>query len=155
MLKEVGRIVAVEPHSVWVETIPSSLCGKCAAKAGCAQGVLARTSGHRGLVRARETEALRATACSVDDQVEIAIPETAVLGGSLLLYLAPLLSGIACVLAAQGRGELTIVLAFALGLGVGFGIVRVVPRLLGKEAHFEPQLTALVATATPVIAQSS
>lgn len=155
MLKEIGRVVAVEPQAVWVETIPSSLCGKCAAKAGCAQGVLARGSGHRGLVRARETEVLKASACAVDDQVEIAIPESAVLSGSVLVYLAPLLSGIAGVLLVQGMAEWITVLAFAMGLGIGFVFVRVVPRWLGREGHFEPQLAAVVAAAPSVIAHSA
>ncbi len=155
MLKEIGRVVAVEQQAVWVETIPSSLCGKCAAKAGCAQGVLARSSGHRGLVRARETAALKASACAVDDQVEIAIPESAVLSGSVLVYLAPLLSGIAGVLLVQGMAEWITVLGFIVGLGIGFAFVRVAPRWLGREAHFEPQLTAVVAAAPAVIAHSA
>jgi len=40
MLRESGRVVAIESDAVWVETIRSSLCGSCAAKAGCGQDYL-------------------------------------------------------------------------------------------------------------------
>lgn len=153
MLRETGRVVAVESNFVWVETIPSSLCGKCAARQGCGQGVLARMAGHRGLVRALESPSLRAGDCSVDDQVEIELPESSVLKGSMLVYLAPLLFAITGVLLAQPLGEWAIVTAFVAGLGIGFMVVRFAPRWLGGVEAFQPRLAAVVPGAVGVIAR--
>ncbi len=144
MLREIGRVVAVETASVWVETIPSSLCGKCAARAGCGQGIVSRTTGHRGLVQALETEAVRAQDCKVDDEVEIELPESAVLKGSLLVYLAPLLFGITAVLFAQPYGEFATVVAFLLGLLVGFGFVRLATHWVFPRQIFEPRLSSVI-----------
>lgn len=144
MLREIGRVVAVETTSVWVETIPSSLCGKCAARAGCGQGIVSRTTGHRGLVQALETAAVRAHDCKVDDQVEIELPESAVLKGSLLVYLAPLLFGITAVLFAQPYGEFATVMAFLLGLGLGFCFVRVATHWVFPRQNFEPRLSSVI-----------
>jgi len=153
MLKETGRVVAVESNFVWVETIPSSLCGKCAARKGCGQGVLASITGHRGLVRALESPSLQASDCSVNDEVEIELPESSVLKGSMLVYLAPLLFAIAAVLLAQSFGELAIVGAFVAGLGCGFAAVRLAPRWLGGVEAFEPRLASVVTGTVGVIAR--
>ena len=150
MLREMGRVVAVETASVWVETIPSSLCGKCAARAGCGQGIVSRASGHRGLVQALETPAVRARDCRVNDEVEIELPESAVLKGSLLVYFAPLLFAIAAVLLAQPYGEFATVLAFVLGLAAGFAVVRVVTHWLLPRQSFEPRLSSLMQSQTNV-----
>ena len=144
MLREIGRVVAVETASVWVETIPSSLCGKCAARAGCGQGIVSRTTGHRGLVQALETATVRAQDCKVDDEVEIELPESAVLKGSLLVYLAPLLFGITGVLLAQPYGEFATVVAFLLGLLVGFGFVRLATQWVLPRQIFEPRLSSVI-----------
>ncbi|MDG1064602.1 MAG: SoxR reducing system RseC family protein [Luminiphilus sp.] len=154
MLREIGRVVAVEATSVWVETIPSSLCGKCAARAGCGQGIVSRTTGHRGLVQALETSTVRAQDCRVDDEVEIELPESAVLKGSLLVYLAPLLFGITAVLFAQPYGEFATVVAFLTGLGVGFVFVRIATHWVFPRQSFEPRLSAVV-QAPPISASST
>lgn len=153
MLRETGRVVAVENNFVWVETIPSSMCGKCAARQGCGQGIVSRASGRRGLVRALETREVPARSCRIDDEVEIELPEAAVLKGSLLVYLAPLLFAITAVLFAQPFGEFVTVVTFAGGLAVGFVGVYFAPRWLGGVEGFEPRLTSVVTGAAGMIAR--
>ena len=85
--------MAVEPDSLWVETIRQSTCGSCAAQKGCGHGLLNRYSdGKRGYVRVLGSDQLAAADCRVDDQVLIAIPEEVILRGSLILYMLPLVS---------------------------------------------------------------
>ena len=153
MLRESGRVVAVEAGFVWVETIPSSLCGQCAARSGCGQGIVSRATGRRGLVRALETDAVSARDCKVDDEVQIELPEAAVLKGSLLVYLAPLLFAITAVLLLQPFGELAIVGGFVGGLALGFGGVRYAPRWLGGPEGFEPRLASIIQDVPSVIAR--
>ena len=60
---ESGRVVAVEETGVWVETIRSSACGSCAARSGCGHRTLAGVlTSDKGLVRARESDQLKAAA---------------------------------------------------------------------------------------------
>lgn len=143
MLRESGRVVAVEDGAVWVETVRSSLCGKCAARAGCGHGVLARAGGSRGLIRAIETPDVAAVQCAVDDEVDIDLPESVVLHASLLVYLMPLLAAMAGALAAESWGEAATVMGFVTGLSLGFWGVRYLPTWIGRPEQFEPRLAAV------------
>ncbi len=142
MLRETGRVVAVESDAVWVETIPSSLCGRCAARAGCGQGVVSRASGVRGLVRAVESGDVAASDCQVNDEVEIELPESAILKGSAWVYGMPLVLGLLLSLSLEGAGELATVAGFAAGLGAGFMVVRLMHRHWASRRELEPLLTA-------------
>jgi sigma-E factor negative regulatory protein RseC len=99
VIEEQGRVVAVEPGAVWVETLRKSTCSSCSVKAGCGQGLLDQlgASGRRGYVRALSDLQL-----SVGDAVVIGVREDLLVRGSLLVYLLPLLGlFVAAVLAEQ------------------------------------------------------
>jgi sigma-E factor negative regulatory protein RseC len=149
MLTETGRVVAIEANAVWVETIRSSSCGRCAARAGCGHGALAMgLQKNRGLVRVRDSAKLTSSQCELDDQVEIQLPESAVLLASATVYALPLLLAIGFAIGAAPWGELPAVIGFVSGLLVGFGVARwLVGAGRGGES-FEPMLVARVA---PVI----
>ena len=126
-LTETGRVVAVEHDAVWVEVDRSAACGKCAARAGCGQGALsALLQSGKGRVRAKSGDALAATSCEVGDEVVIQVPESTLLGGTLLIYGAPLLTGTVIAMLAANWGDLWSALAFAAGLLGGFAILRAV-----------------------------
>ena len=90
MITETGRVVAIESDSLWVETIQKSTCGSCAAQKGCGQSVLARLMGHtsyiRVLLQGRSPEDFR-----LGQEVDIGVPESLVVRGSLFVYLVPLM----------------------------------------------------------------
>lgn len=129
MLLESGRVVAVEPDVVWVETLRRSTCGSCAARAGCGQRLLDRQhGGGRGLVRALSGDALKAADCRVNDRVEIALPEEVILRGSGIVYALPIISMILAVALVSalsaGAGDAASVAAAVAGLAAGLGLVR-------------------------------
>lgn len=145
MLRETGRVVALEEDAVWVETIRSSACGRCAARSGCGHGVLARTgSTATGLVRVLATAMVSAGDCSLNDEVEIELPESAVLRGSLLLYLLPLGCAVLGAVMGDAFGDLAAILGFAAGLGAGFLLVRRITLSPGILEQFEPRLVAVL-----------
>jgi sigma-E factor negative regulatory protein RseC len=128
MLIETGRVVAIDPDGLWVETIRRSTCGTCAAQKGCGHGLINRLSdGKRGYVRVlpgkRDPQE-----CSVDDQVRISIPEEVILRGSLIVYMLPLLCMLAGAAAAvgllPGSQDVLAALGAAAGFGLGFVLVR-------------------------------
>lgn len=128
MLIETGRVVAVEPESLWVETIRQSTCGSCAARQGCGHGLLNRIAdGRSGYVRVLRGDS-NSPQCAVDDQVRISIPEQVILRGSVVVYMLPLfcmLAGAALFAYLLPAGpEALSVLGAGLGLVVGFGLVR-------------------------------
>ena len=126
-LSEIGRVVAVEPDAVWIEADRSAACNKCAARAGCGQGALsALLQSGKGRVRATSGETLSAAQCNVGDQVVIQVPEATLLGGTLLVYGFPLVTGAILSMLASTRGDLRSAAAFAIGLLSGFAILRFV-----------------------------
>jgi len=143
MLRESGRIVALESNAVWVETIRSSLCGSCAARAGCGHGVLARASNSRGLIRAHESDSVAAVDCAVNDEVEIELPESAVLRGSLWLYGMPITAAIIGAVVGDRYSEYAAMLGFLAGLLAAFYTIRIWTRRSHTVEQFEPRLVAL------------
>lgn len=145
MLRESGRVVAVDATGVWVETVRSSSCGRCAARAGCGHGALsaALPVGH-GLIRASETGAVRAAHCALDDTVEIELPESAVLRASATVYGLPLLAAALMSVLLAGYGDVAAIGGFASGLALGFALVRRWGVRLGSDGVFEPRLVAVV-----------
>ncbi len=139
MIEERGRVLSIEPGAVWVETIRQSACNSCQARAGCGQSLLQRLGGSRrqGFIRALST-----SACTVGDEVVIGIPETAVLRGSMLVYLLPLLGLFLFALLTQavGLGEPAVIVAGFAGMGVGFVMVRWRAARLGTDPAFVPQV---------------
>ena len=148
-LSETGRVVAVEPDAVWIEADRSAACNKCAARAGCGQGALsALLQSGKGRVRATSGETLSAAQCNVGDQVVIRVPEATLLGGTLLIYGLPLVTGAILSMLASTRGDLWSAAAFAIGLLSGFAILRLItvqsggvlpglsePRLRSKQVN--------------------
>lgn len=143
MLRESGRVVAVETNAVWVETIRSSLCGSCAARAGCGNGVLARASRSKGLIRAHESDGIAAVDCSINDEVDIELPESVVLRGSLWVYGVPLAAAIVGAVVGDRYSEGLAMLGFVGGLLVGFLTARLFSSRPQALEVFEPRLVAL------------
>ena len=126
-LSDTGRVVAVEPDAVWIDADRSAACGTCAARAGCGQGALsALLQSGKGRVRATSGETLTAAQCSVGDEVVIQVPEATLLGGTLLIYGFPLVTGAVLSILASSLGDLWSAAAFATGLLFGFAILRLV-----------------------------
>ena len=125
MIIETGRVVALEDAAVWVETIRSSACGSCAARSGCGHRTLAGVlTSDKGLVRARESDSLKATDCSVNDRVEISIPRSTLSVGALMLYGVPLVSGITLALMVGADSDARAAMGFFVGLLGAFAVLR-------------------------------
>jgi sigma-E factor negative regulatory protein RseC len=144
---EVGRVVALETGAVWVETIRSSACGSCAARSGCGHRTLAGVlTSDKGLVRARDSHALKAEDCSVNDRVEISIPRSILSAGALTLYGLPLATGITVALLVGGDSDVRAASGFFAGLLGAFGALR----WMSSQSLFgtvEPLLERIVETA--------
>lgn len=141
MLKETGRIVAVESDGLWVETIARSTCGSCAARSGCGQSMLARLGGRPSYLwvslQGRDTRDFQ-----VGDDIMLGVPEAVVANGSMLVYLLPLVTMVATTVAAHnllGMEGLTI-LAGAAGLLAGGGWVRWRAHQTRHDSRLQPVL---------------
>ena len=125
MIEEPAVVVEAGDGYAWVETQRRSACGACSASDGCGTAALAKAWGER---RAR-VRAISALPLQPGDAVIVGLAEGALLRGSLLVYLLPLVLLLAGALLGQaafaGAGEELVVLAGAVGLGLGFLVARV------------------------------
>ncbi|MCL6270187.1 SoxR reducing system RseC family protein [Sansalvadorimonas sp. 2012CJ34-2] len=137
MIEERGRVVEVDSAFIWVETIRKDTCGSCEAKNGCGQGLMNRLRPSRDHAYIR---AVNRYPVKVGDEVTVALPESAVVSASFLVYLLPLLAMLigAFTGSAAGMEELWVI---GLGLGgllVGFGVVRWWSSRADVRKRFEP-----------------
>lgn len=139
MIEEQGQVVACEADAVWVETIRRSTCGSCSARAGCGQALLQKIGPgrRRGRIRVLCSEPLR-----VGEQVLIGVPEQAVLRGSLLVYLLPLLGLFAAALLGEAAGlaEPWLILLAAGGLAGGMWLARLLAQRSSGTEVLQPRV---------------
>ena len=161
-LKEPAIIVALDGDSVWVETQRQGTCNACSANRGCGQGLMNRLlPGRAHYVRALCTPDLP-QALAIGDRVEISVPQNLLLKSSALVYLLPLILLLAGTLSGSQvwPGDPGAILGGALGLSLGFGLVRLhayrqrdnatlQPRVQWPEGQ-APQLVAPEAVILPI-----
>lgn len=141
MILETGRIVAVEPDVLWVETIQRSTCNTCRAEQGCGQSMMAKLSGHTSYLRVL-LQGRDASIYQLGDEIQIGVPEAVVANGSLFAYLTPLLgllffSGFAHW---QFAHEPITILAAFVGLLAGGLVVRWRAHQTRNDSHLQPVL---------------
>ena len=143
MIEEQVQVVAIEGDQLLLEAQTQSACGACAAKKGCGTAVLSKVVGKKFTrFQARNTVDAR-----IGDIIVVGLPETALLRGSLMIYLLPLLGMIGMALLvdailafdAEGRD-----LSIAIAAMAGFTL-----SLLAARRYFSS--SASRATYTPVI----
>ncbi len=90
MIEETAHVVVAGAAGVWVETQRQSACGHCSARKGCGTAVLGKVLGQkRSRVQVANPDD---TPLRVGDEVIIGIDESALVRGSMAIYLVPLLS---------------------------------------------------------------
>ncbi len=151
MIEEQGRVIALEPGAVWVETLRKSTCSGCAAKNGCGQGLMDRLGvpERRGTIRALSDLQLQ-----VGDSVVVGIREDVLLRGAFLVYLLPLLMLFAAALLATqlALAEPFVILAALGGFLVAWLFVRKRSQRAASDSALQPVvLRAMLAGTASVL----
>lgn len=97
MVEQEARVITVEGDQLELEAETRSSCNACEVKSGCGTSVLARWVGRKFTrFHAKNTVDAR-----VGDQVVVGLPESALVSGSMAIYLMPLLGMIVAALLAD------------------------------------------------------
>jgi sigma-E factor negative regulatory protein RseC len=128
MLVERGRVISVDSDGLWVETLQRSACQQCSAQKGCGQSLVARSvMKNMTLIKARFGQQSKRYADKiwrVGDEIDIGIEENALVLGTLIVYLLPLLLLVlGAILGAQYSDAMSAIFSFA-GLMLGALFVR-------------------------------
>lgn len=126
MLSESATVVSVDPDGVWVEARAKSQCGDCQARKGCGHSLLDAVFTRSNRLKAYCADGNLLQGLKAGDVVTIGVPEQAVLAGSLLLYLFPLLTMLlpAVLFSVAGATEGLVIVAAAAGFALGLFILR-------------------------------
>lgn len=145
MIEEQALVVKIEGEYVWLETQRQSSCGHCSVKDGCGTQVLGKFLGNKmTAIRCLNTLNLK-----VGEKVLIGIEESALVKGSLLLYLVPILSmilfgGAAVMISRIPQLELTpftdlfAVIASFSGLFLGLTYAKYYVKNSASQLQIEP-----------------
>ena len=123
MITETGKVVAIDGEQAWVQTIRTSACQSCSARAACGQKALANVTGGR----ANQIRVLNSVDARVGDEVVLGIDEQSLLQASLWVYGLPLLLMVLGSIGGYqwlGGSDLSAIGGALLGLAGGFIGVR-------------------------------
>ncbi|MGQ9425885.1 SoxR reducing system RseC family protein [Gilvimarinus sp. F26214L] len=144
MLTETGRVVAIDQHHLWVETINRAACGSCAAQKGCGQSLLARWASKSAFLRV-PLDGRNPDDFAINDSLLLGIPEDLVVRTSLLIYCLPLvlmLTGGA--IGQQLAGEGGAIAGALAGLLTGGGVVSVCTKAMQRKRRLDPVVLELL-----------
>lgn len=138
-MRESGRVVAVEDNAVWVETIRQSTCNACSAEKVCGQGIMNKMgAGKRHHLRV-PLDGRSPQEFQPNDEVTIRVPDGALVGAALFVYLVPLLGLIGGMLFFDSRFSEPAIGAL-LGFASGLGLVWLHGRLQFVGKRYQPVL---------------
>jgi len=141
MIETQGVVVRLESPFAYVEVQKQSACGACSAGGeSCGTSTLTRFFAKRQpCYRVRNGVEAR-----VGDSVLIGVEESALLRGSLAVYLSPLVFVVAGAVGAgwlapaPTSSELYSIVGAAAGLAVGFVWLRIYSRLIAANSRLQP-----------------
>ncbi len=161
MLKESGRVVAIDEDGLWVETLKTSTCAKCVAKSGCGQNLAAKLipSHNMTLIKAyfaKQTDSnvkggevdKESQRWNVGDTAIIGVAENALLSAALFAYGMPLVLMIIGVLISQilppliSSSDLQAALGAVLGLFAGGSLVKLWSNKQRNDGFFQAHVVS-------------
>ena len=141
MLEESGVVVDVQKHKVWVETMARSSCSACGS-GSCTTSVISKLFG----MRRNLIEMSNDLDAKIGDRVIVGIPDQLLVQASMWAYLLPLAIMVGATLLANflGAGDGAQALSAALGLALGFVLIRYLVDRTSRQKQFEPKLIRII-----------
>lgn len=142
MIEQSATVVAIDGDGAWVETQRHTACGACAMNKGCGAGLFAKAFGFA----APRLRVLQKQGVAVGDQVVIGIDERALVRGSFVAYMIPILFMLGFALVGEMvitrgfavRSELFTMLSGASGFVAGLWWLRRYTRRIRHDDRYQP-----------------
>ncbi|MDY6979147.1 MAG: SoxR reducing system RseC family protein [Pseudomonadota bacterium] len=142
MIEETAIVTRCEGEHAWVEAQRKTACGQCQVNKGCGTAVLASVVGQK----ASHMRVLNTVQAREGETVVIGLHESAMLSGSLAVYLVPLLSLFLFAITGKVVAEQLMIgavegvsILFA-GIGMLLAIVwlRAFNRRVANDSRYQP-----------------
>ncbi len=142
MIEETAVVSRVAEGVAWVQTQRKTACGGCSLNKGCGVSVLEKMLGGRNST----LKVIDPLSARVGDDVVIGIHESALVKGSVAVYIVPLLTMILFAIFGSSvvapwyglSAEGSSILMGLAGLAVGFGWVSVFSSRIKQDSHYQP-----------------
>ncbi len=138
MIEESAVVVEVRGHQALLQTQRKSACQSCSVKSGCGTSTLSKVVGKRSSQFVVENT----LQVKPGDEVVVAIEENALVQGSMLVYLFPLLLMLGFGLLTEWlfANELLTILSALAGLLVSMWLVRYLLAISTLKQSIRPHL---------------
>jgi sigma-E factor negative regulatory protein RseC len=153
MIETRAHVLDVRDDLLLLEAESASSCSACGVRQGCGTSVLSRWLGRR-FTRFTAPNTVSARA---GDDVVVGIAEDALLSGSVMVYLVPLLAMILSALAADGllaadadMRDLIVIALTAAGFGLSLWFSRLLLASGRRRAAMQPVVLRKLEPLTPV-----
>jgi len=141
MIEEKAVVVKTGEGVAWVQAGRKTACGGCALNKGCGVSVLERMFGDRMAI----LQVLDPLSTRPGDEVIIGIRESALVRGSVAVYIVPLLAMILFAMLGSAAApylglsaETASILTGAFGFGAGFLWVSLFSRRIRRDSTYQP-----------------
>ncbi len=142
MIEETALVVECNGAQAWVETQRSSTCGSCAARKDCGTGALSKVLGRKTV----HLRVLNRIDAKPGEEVVVGLNEGALVRGSIVVYILPLLclflfALLGQFLAAQLKFDSTqLASIFFGGIGLALGMlwVRRFSMKISQNPRYQP-----------------
>lgn len=142
MASEEGIVVRADASGTWVKTLRSDACNSCASKSACHS---------LGGGKEMEVAAINPIGARVGDRVVLKMNSSALLKGTFLIYMFPVLllvGGAALgewlsLLSNRQSPLLSILLAFG-GLALGLLLMKLIANRLVQKTDYHPRIARVI-----------
>jgi len=150
MIEETALVVKCEGEFAWVEAQRKTACGHCAANKACGTGILAKIWGQK----TAQMKAINKVHAHKGETVLIGLQENALVQGSLIIYLLPIVSMILFAIFGEQMAEQW-QLASAEASSIVFGLigfliagifVKLFSRHIQSDTRYQPVILKRLST---------
>ncbi len=152
MIEEQATVTRVGDGVAWVRTGRKTACSGCSLNKGCGVSVLERMLGDRHTT----LQVVDPLSVQCGDQVIIGIEEQALVKGSMVVYIVPLLAMMLSAITGSALlapwlglpAEGSSIFTGLLGLAGGLAWLSRFSRRIGNDSHYQPVILRKTAQAT-------
>lgn len=146
MIEEHAEVVNIDGSDIWVETQRRSACDHCAVNKGCGTSVLGKVIGVKSSrVRVLNPDDKKV---SIGDEIIVGINEQALVKGSIIIYLVPLVLLFIFGLLGETlsvqmnilNSDIVAIISGLIGLATGFFLVKLFSFQVSHDSRYQPVL---------------
>jgi sigma-E factor negative regulatory protein RseC len=144
MLEARGVVVKIADEFAWIRTQRHSACGHCDSQDSCGTASLSQVLGQK----VTEVKVRNHVAAQVGDDVMVGLEEQALLRGSLVIYLLPLVCLFTTAILAQSwfDSEILTIISGITGLAGGLLWVKQITVTMAEDVRYQPVILRVMQT---------